>query len=156
MLLLILATHYHSSWYLACRVYFMASPALTFIAKVKILLPVSFPMSEWVVISRPPMWNKNATIICALKVNRLKDWSNTMYLLCTIGINSILISPRSQWEEYICPSCDELMNDPVQTSCGHRMCCKCFDERRKNYRLVLGGVCLIYHWFFTFNFFGMW
>ena len=53
-----------------------------------------------------------------------------MYLHC-IGINSILISPRSQWEEYICPCCDELMNDPVLTSCGHRMCYECFDERRR-------------------------
>ena len=54
-----------------------------------------------------------------------------MYLHYT-GINSILISPRSQWEEYICPDCDELMNDPVLTSCGHRMCPKCFDKKSRS------------------------
>ena len=42
----------------------------------------------------------------------------------------MIIGPRSQWEEYICPCCDDLMDDPVLTSCGHRMCYKCFDERR--------------------------
>ena len=42
----------------------------------------------------------------------------------------MIISPRSQWEEYICPCCDELMDDPVQTSCGHRMCYECFHKSR--------------------------
>ena len=46
----------------------------------------------------------------------------------------MLISPRSQWEEYICPHCDELMDDPVRTSCGHLMCYKCFDKRNKRSR----------------------
>ena len=41
-----------------------------------------------------------------------------------------IISPRSQWEECICPVCDELMNDPVLTSCGHQMCYECFNKSR--------------------------
>ena len=43
-----------------------------------------------------------------------------------LGINAILISPRTQWKKYICTNCDELMNDPVLTSCNHQMCSKCF------------------------------
>ena len=61
----------------------------------------------------------------------IKLLCNTVYLHYT-GINSILISPRSQWEEYICPDCDELMNNPVLTSCDHRMCHKCFNKRRRS------------------------
>ena len=41
---------------------------------------------------------------------------------------NMIINPKSQWEEYICPCCDELMVNPVLTSCGHRMCYKCFDQ----------------------------
>ena len=45
---------------------------------------------------------------------------------CTCPLPVKCISPRSQWEEYICPCCDKLMDDPVLTPCGHRMCYKCF------------------------------
>ena len=50
-----------------------------------------------------------------------------------IGIKSILISPKSHWEEYICPDCNELMEDPVLTLCGHRLCWECFDKRRSSW-----------------------
>lgn len=58
---------------------------------------------------------------------RLNICSNHMYLNYT-GINFLLISPKSHWEEYICPECDEVMNDPILTSCDHHMCHKCFEN----------------------------
>ena len=59
-----------------------------------------------------------------------RDEDVTIVLLYDCTELESLISPSSQWKEYICPVCDYLMDDPIQTSCGHRMCYKCFDQSR--------------------------
>ena len=37
-------------------------------------------------------------------------------------------SPQDVWEKYICPSCHYLLEEAVQSACGHRLCRSCAVE----------------------------
>ena len=37
-------------------------------------------------------------------------------------------SPLEVFEKYICPFCENLLNEAVQSACGHRMCRSCVDD----------------------------
>ena len=59
-----------------------------------------------------------------------KETNCGIHIYATIGIKLMLISPRSEWEKYVCPECNKIIDDPVQLSCGHHMCCKCFNNMK--------------------------
>ena len=41
---------------------------------------------------------------------------------------SLLSVNKEQIEKYICPKCDSILWEAVQTSCGHWLCNECAEE----------------------------
>ena len=35
---------------------------------------------------------------------------------------------KDQLDEYVCPKCENILTDAVQTSCGHWLCYDCAEE----------------------------
>ena len=44
------------------------------------------------------------------------------------SIHSAIFKDRDALNRYLCPKCNKLLSDPVQPSCGHRMCKSCVEE----------------------------
>ena len=45
-----------------------------------------------------------------------------------IELDSSLFIDKKAYERLKCPHCEQLLNNPVQPSCGHRLCRTCADE----------------------------
>ena len=50
---------------------------------------------------------------------------------------SRIISSREVWEKYICPFCEHLLQEAVQSACGHRVCRSCADDAFNRYVYLL-------------------
>ena len=35
---------------------------------------------------------------------------------------------KDSWKKYVCPKCDGILQDAVQSSCGHWLCASCAEE----------------------------
>ena len=44
------------------------------------------------------------------------------------SIHSAIFKDRDALNRYLCPKCNKLLSDPVQPSCGHRMCKSCVED----------------------------
>ena len=74
------------------------------------------------------LWYVYSTVKMEIRTSYKLDIHTNHVYPNYIGINSLVISPRTHWEKCICPVCDEVMDDPILTSCGHHMCYKCFKK----------------------------
>ena len=45
-------------------------------------------------------------------------------------------SPREVWEKYVCPYCNHLLDEAVQSACGHRLCRSCAIEMFNRYAII--------------------
>ena len=61
--------------------------------------------------------------------------ATTPVKLSKISVERI-ISPKEVWEKYICPFCEHLLQEAVQSSCGHRVCRSCADEAFSKYVFI--------------------
>jgi len=52
-----------------------------------------------------------------------------------VSKDRILSSP-DVWEKYICPCCDHLLDEAVQSACGHRLCRSCAIDIFSRYIIV--------------------
>jgi hypothetical protein len=43
-------------------------------------------------------------------------------------IDGIIFKNQDDFNHYLCSKCDLLLKEPVQPSCGHRLCKSCADE----------------------------
>ena len=48
--------------------------------------------------------------------------------MARIEVDSSLFIDKEAYERLKCPHCEQLLNNPVQPSCGHRLCQTCADE----------------------------
>ena len=50
------------------------------------------------------------------------------YYIMALVLDSSTFTDKDAYERLKCPRCKLLLNDPVQPSCGHRLCRTCADE----------------------------
>lgn len=63
----------------------------------------------------------------------INDWRNSIFLLKDVASHSEydVKNKESLPEKYICPCCHKILKDPVQLTCGDRICKNDIGDKKK-------------------------